>query len=82
MWNKAYTWGWVAILAILFLYEMYALIWGNHRDPMLTQVTVKYVPWWVTLSFIGWLFIHFSLRYHNKAYVADLGTTHPFKGWI
>lgn len=82
MWSKAYEFGWVAILAILFAYEMYAMIWGHHFYPMLTQVVVRYVPKWITLPFVGWLFIHFLVRYLDPTYVKDLGTNHPFKGFI
>lgn len=36
---------------------------------MLTQVTVRYVPWPFTLGFIIWLFVHFAVRYFNPIYV-------------
>ncbi len=42
---------------------------GRKDIPMLTQVVVRYVPWWVTLSGITWLFVHFALRYSNPAYL-------------
>lgn len=72
MWDKAYTWGWVAILSILAAYEFYALIWGHGGDQPLTHVTVRYVPSWVTLPLLGWLFLHFLVRYMNPVYVAIL----------
>lgn len=42
---------------------------GRRDVPMLTQVVVRYVPWWVTLPGITWLFIHFALRYSNPTYL-------------
>jgi hypothetical protein len=36
---------------------------------MLTQVTVRYIPWPFTLAFIVWLFVHFAVRYFNPAYI-------------
>ena len=45
-WDKAYVWGWVAILAILTGYELWAVFHGNRSsDPPLTWVTVRYAPW-------------------------------------
>lgn len=82
IWNRAYIFGWVAWLLIFICYEFYAMIWGSGKDPMLTQVVVKYVPKWITLPFCGWLFLHFALRYFDKNYIKDLGTTHPYKGFI
>ena len=69
------TWAkviWVVILLALFGNEMYALLGGNAKDMPLTQLTVKYSPWFVTLPFIVWLFIHFVVRYFNPTYVASL----------
>jgi len=42
---------------------------GGKDVPMLTQAVVRYVPWWVTIPFICWLFVHFTVRYFNPAYV-------------
>jgi hypothetical protein len=67
MQNKAYTWGWVAILAILFGYELYALIFGHGKDWPLTWVTIKNCPWWLTMSFLTWLWVHFAVRYAEGA---------------
>lgn len=47
---------------------------GAKDIPMLTQVTVRYVPWWVTMPALTWLFIHFAVRYANPAYIALLKT--------
>lgn len=46
---------------------------GQRDIPMLTQVTVRYVPWWITMPFLTWLFIHFALRYANPHYIQSLG---------
>lgn len=69
------TWAvviWLVILGSLLGNELYALLGGNSKDMPLTQLTVKYSPWYVTLPFIVWLFIHFAVRYFNPAYVAGL----------
>lgn len=71
-WASWAVWIWIAILGTLFANEMYALLGGNAKDMPLTQLTVKYSPWYVTLPFIGWLFIHFAIRYFNPAYVTGL----------
>lgn len=73
MWNKAYVFGWVAILVILTTYELYAVLFGHRHDPPLTWVTVLYAPWWVTMPFLSWLWWHFFSRYlHHAAYVKEI----------
>jgi hypothetical protein len=82
IWNKAWVWGWVAILLGLAFYEFWSG-WGTGKHtPMLTQITVKYCPWYVTLGFLTWLWIHFALRYFNSGYVKSLDTGQPYKGFI
>lgn len=73
-WNKAYVWGWVAILVILASYELYAVFTSKHSfDPPLTWVTVRYCPWWITMPFLTWLFVHFAVRYmHKTAYITEI----------
>lgn len=69
------TWAvviWLVILGSLLGNELYALLGGNSKDMPLTQLTVKYSPWYVTLPFIVWLFIHFAVRYFNPTYVGSL----------
>lgn len=63
---------WLVILGSLLVNEMYALLGHNSKDMPLTQLTVKYSPWYVTMPFIVWLFVHFAVRYFNPAYVASL----------
>lgn len=65
-WNRAFIWGWVAILAILTGYELYAVFTGK-SDPPLTWVCLRYVPWWITMPFLSWLFYHFAVRYLHRA---------------
>jgi hypothetical protein len=72
MWNRDYTLGWVAILSILACYELYAVIHGGKADHPLTQVTVRYCPWWVTMSVLTWLWWHFFVRYIDSTYVNTL----------
>lgn len=71
-WNLPYVFGWLSILLVLFGYELFALLDRNAWTPSLTATTVRYVPWWVTLPFVAWLFVHFALRYFNSAYVERL----------
>lgn len=70
-WHEYYVIGWLVILGVLAAWELYA-VFTNAQDPPLTQLTVRYVPWWVTMPFIIWLFIHFLVRYANPAYIAKL----------
>ena len=71
-WNRYYVLGWVAILITLAFYEFWAG-WGPGRStPMLTQITVRYCPWWVTMPFVTWLWIHFAIRYVDPKYIAHL----------
>lgn len=72
-WNKAWIVGWVLILAGLAFYEFWSGYGTGKETPMLTQITVRYVPWFVTMPFLTWLFIHFAVRYANPAYIASLG---------
>ncbi len=67
MQNKAFVWGWVAIFCILLGYELYAVLWGHGREWPLTWVTVKYCPWWCTMGFLTWLWLHFAIRYVQGA---------------
>jgi len=71
-WNKAWEIGWVLILAGLAFYEFWSG-WGPGKStPMLTQITVRYSPWWVTMPFITWMWFHFLLRYTDPKYIAHL----------
>lgn len=68
-WDKWWVVGWVLILLGFCFYEFWAGFGPGKATPMLTQVVVRYVPAYVTLPFIAWLFIHFTLRYFNPAYI-------------
>ena len=68
-WN---TWGvmlWFILFFIVLGYEIFAGVDHNSRTPMLTYVVIRYIPWPFTLSFIVWLFYHFTVRYFNPKYV-------------
>lgn len=71
-WSKPWIIGWVLILVGLAFYEFWSGFGTGKTTPMLTQVAVRYCPWWVTMPFLTWLFIHFALRYTNPAYIAKL----------
>lgn len=68
-WNRWYVIGWILIFVGFLFYEFWAG-WGTGKHtPMLTQVVVRWVPWYVTLPAIVWLFIHFAIRYFNPSYI-------------
>jgi len=76
-WNMAFVYGWLTILCILAGYEFFALFvlfLGAGYEPPLTHVVCRYVPWYVTLPFIAWLFYHFAVRYANASYLQHLRT--------
>lgn len=70
-WNLIAILYWVAWVLAFIFWETAAGFdkMGNRDIPMLTQVTVKYVPWWVTMVFLTWLWIHFLVRYLNPSYL-------------
>lgn len=68
-WNRYWVLGWILIIIGLAFYEFWSGFGTGKQTPMLTQVTVRYVPWWITMPFLTWLFFHFLLRYTNPAYI-------------
>lgn len=68
-WNTAGTMAWFVLFFVSLGYEIWCGINHGQRTPMLTQVTIRYIPWPFTLGFIGWLFCHFAFRYFNPKYV-------------
>lgn len=54
---------WIAILSALLGWELFCLWDGDPHTWTLTRTVITYVPWWVTLGFVTWLWIHFALRY-------------------
>jgi len=60
---------WALWICFFCLYELFAGIEHKKDIPMLTQFTVRFIPWWVTLPLIFWLFLHFSTRYFSPAYI-------------
>ncbi len=67
-WNTLGTMAW-AFWALFFLaYELFTGIEHKRDIPMLTQFVVRYIPWWIMLPLIGWLFLHFATRYFNPTY--------------
>lgn len=75
-WNLWACLYWVFWLAAFVVWETYAGVEGMGRKdiPMLTQATVRWVPWWVTMPFLTWLLVHFAVRYASPAYVEMLRT--------
>ena len=78
-WNFFATFYWVAWLFAFIFWEAYAGSrgMGDKDVPMLTQAVVRYVPWWVTMPFLTWLFVHFVVRYANPSYGHWLRTGTP-----
>jgi len=75
-WRLLPTLYWVAWVLAFAFWETYAGVdgMGGKDVPMLTQATVRYVPWWITMPFLTWLFIHFAVRYSNPSYIEWLKT--------
>ena len=68
-WSTTATMAWFTLFFVCIWYEVWCGLNHTHRTPMLTQVTVRYVPWPFTLGFIIWLFMHFATRYFNPKYI-------------
>lgn len=68
-WSTFGTMAWAFWLVFFLCYELFTGIEHKKDIPMLTQFTVRYIPWWVTLPVIAWLFIHFAMRYFNPTYI-------------
>jgi hypothetical protein len=62
-WDRVYVWVWYTLITLVVLLEIYTIVDRRTTTPPLTQVIVREVPWWVTLPFLGWLFVHFLIRY-------------------
>ena len=62
---------WLFWFLAFVIWETYAGVEkaGGKDIPMLTQAVVRYVPWWVTMPGLTWLFVHFATRYANPAYM-------------
>jgi hypothetical protein len=65
-WDRAYVTAWYALIALMVLYELFALLDGRDTTPPLTWVLVRETPAWVTLGFLAWLFIHLASRYAGR----------------
>ena len=72
-WPIAY---WIIWVFAFVLWETYAGFenMGAKDIPMLTQAVVRYIPRWITLPFLIWLLIHFTVRYFNPKYMEWLKT--------
>lgn len=65
-WDRGWVIAWYVLIALVLLAELWAILDGQGRTPPLTQVIVRGVPWWVTLPFLAWLFMHFASRYMGR----------------
>ena len=70
-WNFFATFYWVVWVFAFVFWEAYAgsKDMGAKDVPMLTQAVVRFIPWWITMPFLTWLFIHFAIRYFNPSYI-------------
>lgn len=66
-WDRVYVSVWYGLIALMLLLEVYSLVDRRSSTPALTEVIVREVPWWVTVPFLAWLFIHFTSRYLGRA---------------
>lgn len=75
-WNLWACLYWLFWFVGFVVWETYAGTkkFGMGDIPMLTQVTVRWAPWWITMPGLTWLWVHFAVRYANPAYVALLRT--------
>jgi len=72
LWGCLYWLFWAISFAI---WETYAGL-HNKDVPMLTQVVVRYVPWWVTMGLLTWGWFHFFLLYISPTYIRWLRGAH------
>jgi hypothetical protein len=68
-WTRWWVIGWILIVTGLAFYEFWSGFGTGRHTPMLTHVTVRYVPWWITMPFLTWLFFHFLVRYTDPVYI-------------
>lgn len=62
-WSKAVIAIWAILTAIVVGFELWCNFNGSPKTPTLTDVTVRYMPWWMILPFLLWLLIHFAVNY-------------------
>lgn len=62
-WDRIYVTIWYALIAFVVILDLYTIIDRRSMTPTLTQVIVRDVPWWITMPFLGWMFLHFLFRY-------------------
>jgi len=65
MWSRYAVWAWAAILAVLIGYELWCVFGKDSHTPPLTDVTIRYAPFWITMPFLTWLWLHFLCNYFN-----------------
>ena len=62
--------GWIAVLILPVIYELYAVFDGNDSTEALTSIITSFIPswifWTVYASFSVWLIQHFYLHYGKK----------------
>lgn len=65
-WDRVYVTVWYALIALVVVMDLYTIIDRRSMTPTLTQVIVREVPWWITMPFLGWMFLHFLFRYLGR----------------
>jgi glycerol-3-phosphate acyltransferase PlsY len=69
VWSKWIIAGWAFLSALVVGYELWTNFNGSPKTPTLTDVTIRYMPWWIILPFLTWLLLHFAVNY---AYASKL----------
>ena len=69
-WDRAWVSVFYILAAALILYEIWVLLDNKPSTPPITMIMVRELPWWLTLPFLFWLFVHFTI-----AYAKNLGWT-------
>lgn len=63
MWDRIWVSVCYVLVALILAYEIWALLDNSPATPPITNIFVKEVPWWITLPFLLWLFLHFLNAY-------------------
>lgn len=57
---------WIIILSVLLGYELWMAFDGDPGTMPLTDVAMRWVPWWAGMAVPIWLVYHFGIRYWRK----------------
>lgn len=60
---------WLILAIIVVGFELFTNFTGK---PTLTDVTVEYMPWWIIMPFLSWLWLHFASIYNFPKWVRKI----------